>query len=136
MDRRRLVIGQGMFSFDQLPVYTFSRLTFPTSGRHGAVIAQPVPSVPTIWDNRSEPGTAVADHWIATDLGGLDGWQAVKIVSAPPNGRLKSILPHDVRKEVEILRRLDHSNVSSHDHSYSNSSSSSVYPNNCRLSSL
>ncbi|KIR98815.1 serine/threonine protein kinase [Cryptococcus deuterogattii 2001/935-1] len=90
MDRRRLVIGQG---------------------RHGAVIAQPVPSVATIWDNRSKPGTADADHWIATDLGGLEGWQAVKIVSAPPNGRLKSILPHDVRKEVEILRRLDHSNI-------------------------
>lgn len=98
----------------------FPRLTFPTSGRHGAVIAQPVSSVPAIWDNRSEPGAADADHWIATDLGGLEGWQAVKIVSAPPNGRLKNILPHDVRKEVEILRRLDHSNVSSHDHSYSN----------------
>lgn len=119
MDRRRLVIGQGMSSFDQLFVYTFPKLIFPTSGRHGAVIAQQVPPVPTIWDNRSEPGTADAGHWIATDLGGLEGWQAVKIVSAPPNGRLKSILPHDIRKEVEILRRLDHSYVSRHDHSYS-----------------
>lgn len=103
-----------------MSVYALRELTFRASGRHGAVIAQPTPSVPTVWDKRSRPGTTDANQWRATSLGGLEGWQAVKIVSAPPDGRLRSMLPHDVGKEVAILKRLDHSNVSSHDQSYSN----------------
>ncbi|OWZ52992.1 STE/STE11 protein kinase [Cryptococcus neoformans Tu259-1] len=90
MDRRRLVIGQG---------------------RHGAVIAQPAPSDPAIWDRRSRPNASDTSQWGATPLGGLEGWQAVKIVSAPPDGRLRSMLPHDVGEEVKILKRLDHSNI-------------------------
>ncbi|OWT38446.1 STE/STE11 protein kinase [Cryptococcus neoformans Bt1] len=90
MDGRRLVIGQG---------------------RHGAVIAQPAPSDPATWDKRSRPNASDTSQWGATPLGGLEGWQAVKIVSAPPDGRLRSMLPHDVGKEVKILKRLDHSNI-------------------------
>jgi hypothetical protein len=39
-------------------------------------------------------------------------WSAIKVVYGPQSGRTEGSKPHDAVREVEILRFLDHPNVS------------------------
>ncbi|WWC64852.1 uncharacterized protein I303_107466 [Kwoniella dejecticola CBS 10117] len=43
--------------------------------------------------------------------GGLQGWQAIKLVYAPRHGAVKGRLPHNIRREVDLLRKIDHPNI-------------------------
>nr|ODN81377.1 CMGC/CDK protein kinase [Cryptococcus depauperatus CBS 7841] len=66
-------------------------------GRNGAVAA---------WRD-SKSVLERFNHLEENNHGGLEGWKAIKIVSAPPNGRLRSMRPHDVVKEALVLKALE-----------------------------
>ncbi|WWC95115.1 hypothetical protein V866_001967 [Kwoniella sp. B9012] len=42
---------------------------------------------------------------------GLGGWKALKIVYAPRDGHVRGNEPHNILKEVELLRKIDHPNI-------------------------
>jgi hypothetical protein len=39
-------------------------------------------------------------------------WSAIKLIYGPKSGRTEGSKPHDAVREVEVLRSLDHPNVS------------------------
>ncbi|WRT69977.1 uncharacterized protein IL334_006970 [Kwoniella shivajii] len=94
------------------------------SGRQGDIYA--IRSSP---NKRCDAGTCKIDHrHVISDTrlsnridsrdgggideyGGLESWQVVKIVHAPRNGRANGNEPHDVLKEMKLLKTMNHPNI-------------------------
>nr|XP_031860368.1 uncharacterized protein CI109_004256 [Kwoniella shandongensis]KAA5527440.1 hypothetical protein CI109_004256 [Kwoniella shandongensis] len=56
-----------------------------------------------------DPVSNDQDH--VSDHGGAPGWRGIKVVHAPKSGKTRGSKPHDVVKEVIILRKISHPNV-------------------------
>ncbi|WVQ75645.1 hypothetical protein IAR50_005274 [Cryptococcus sp. DSM 104548] len=80
-------------------------------GRQGLVIAQPLSQNPATEQFGPTYSILEAHSLELKSLGGIPGWSAVKIVSAPPSGRSRPLIPHDVLKEAKIMQRLSHPGV-------------------------
>ncbi|WVQ83680.1 hypothetical protein IAT38_005823 [Cryptococcus sp. DSM 104549] len=85
-------------------------------GRHGTVYARRIPNpsnpdpLPIIIDEKTgdvHPNCTET----GVEYGGLEGWQAVKIVNAPQNGRRLNAAPHDVMKELDLYEQAFHPNI-------------------------
>ncbi|TYJ58997.1 hypothetical protein B9479_000436 [Cryptococcus floricola] len=80
-------------------------------GRHGLVIAQPTAQQLSSKDKEPSRSGSQGQGLQFGSSGGRPGWYAVKVVSAPPNGRSRHMAPHDILKEAKILQRLDHPSI-------------------------
>jgi hypothetical protein len=76
-----------------------------STGIHGSVYAYRKPATTTEKQNEERESVDLSAH-------GPSGWAVVKVVRAGPSGKTRDLKPHNVLREVLVLQKVKHPNVS------------------------
>ncbi|WWD03889.1 hypothetical protein V865_001945 [Kwoniella europaea PYCC6329] len=88
-------------------------------GRQGDIYAVRIQEQDDPNDHRTSSSEVFSNNAVSIDErkskyghdDGLRGWKALKIVYAPRDGYVRGNKPHNILKEVELLRKIEHPNI-------------------------